>query len=70
MGVELVGGSGSGGYGRSGQHCEPWFFVGMKRLLTGDQIAAAEDLKKSRAIGERIYVEHLFRQSELKPLAQ
>jgi hypothetical protein len=51
-----------------GQHCEAWFYVGMKKLLAGDESAAAECFKKCLATEERTFTEYQFSKGELKAL--
>ena len=53
-----------------GQLCEAWFYSGMKRLLGGDKIAAADHFQKCLATEQKIFVEYQFAQTELKSLAQ
>ena len=53
-----------------GQLCEAWFFSGMKKLLDGDKVAAADHFRKSIATEQKIFVEYQFAQAELKSLEQ
>ncbi len=53
-----------------GQHCEAWFFAGMKNLLNGDKRAAAEFFKKCLATEQKSEIEYHFAQAELKALGQ
>jgi lipoprotein NlpI len=51
-----------------GQHCETWFYAGMKRLLAGDETAAADCFRKSLATEAKDYTEYYFARAELKAL--
>jgi lipoprotein NlpI len=51
-----------------GQHCEAWFYVGMKKRLAGDKSSAADCFKKSLATEQRIFTEYQFAKAELKAL--
>jgi len=50
------------------QHCEAWFYAGMKRLLSGDRKTAADYFQKCVETGEKDFLEYYFAQSELKAL--
>jgi tetratricopeptide (TPR) repeat protein len=51
-----------------GEHCEAWFFAGMKRLSAGDKKAAADYLRRSLATQARNYYEYTLAEIELKAL--
>ena len=50
------------------QHCEAWYYSGMKRQLAGDKKTAADYLRKCLATQETNYDEYAFAQAELKAL--
>jgi len=52
----------------AGQHCEIWYFAGVKRLLTGDQATAIDYFHKCIATDQKNYCEYLLAQMELKTL--
>lgn len=52
------------------QHCEAWFYAGMKRLQGGEETAAAECFKKSVGTGVKNFWEYKFSQSELKAMGR
>ncbi len=54
----------------SGQHCEAWYYTGMKNLLAGGRQTAADDFRKCIATGENDYVEYGMARSELKALGE
>jgi lipoprotein NlpI len=49
-----------------GQHCEAWYYSGMKRLLAGDKKTAANYFRKCLATRESNFDEYIFAQAELK----
>jgi tetratricopeptide (TPR) repeat protein len=51
-----------------GQHCEAWYFAGMKRLLMGDKTTAIDYFHKCLATGQNDYCEYLLAQAELQAL--
>jgi lipoprotein NlpI len=51
-----------------GQHCEVWYFVGMKRLLAEDRKTAFDDFQKCVATGETDYCEYILAEAELQAL--
>jgi len=51
-----------------GQHCEAWYFAGMKRLLMGDKKGAIDAFHKCLATGENDYCEYILAQAELQVL--
>jgi len=51
-----------------GQLCEAWYYAGMKKLLTGDKKAAAENFRKCLATKHNDFNEFKFAQAELKAL--
>jgi lipoprotein NlpI len=52
------------------QLCQAWFYVGMKKLLAGDRIAAGKCFGKSVSTGEKSLFEYPLAESELKALTQ
>jgi len=52
----------------AGQHCEVWYFAGIKRLLLGDQATAIDYFHKCLQTGQKNYCEYLLAQAELKTL--
>ncbi|HEY3853816.1 MAG TPA: tetratricopeptide repeat protein [Verrucomicrobiae bacterium] len=54
----------------AGQHCEFWFYVGMKQLLVGDKQTASNDFRKCLATQKRDFAEFWSAQIELKALAK
>ncbi len=54
----------------SGQHCEAWFYAGMKRLLAGDKETAADYFHKCLATGQKSFSEYQMAASELKALGK
>src|SRR5439155_2868327 len=53
-----------------GQHCEAWFYAGMKNVLGDDKWAAAQFFKKCLATGHKNAVEYHFAKEELNALGQ
>jgi tetratricopeptide (TPR) repeat protein len=53
----------------SGQHCEVWYFIGMKRLLAGDRVSAVDDFRKCMATGQKDYCEYILANAEMQILA-
>jgi len=53
----------------AGQHCEVWYFAGMKRLLAGDKATAIDYFHKCLATGQKDYCEYILAQAELQVLA-
>ena len=53
-----------------GQHCEAWFYAGMKNLLDGNKRAAAEFFKKCLATGQKSIAEYHLAKAELNALGQ
>ena len=51
-----------------GQHCEAWYFAGMKHLLDGDKATAIDYFHKCLATGQKDYCEYILAQAELKGL--
>jgi len=51
-----------------GQHCEAWYFAGMKRLLMGDKKGAIDAFHQSVATGQKDYCEYILAQAELQAL--
>jgi tetratricopeptide (TPR) repeat protein len=54
----------------SGQHCEAWFYAGMKKLLAGDKKTAADYFHKCMATEQKTFTEFQLAQSELKALGE
>jgi lipoprotein NlpI len=50
------------------QQCEAWFYVGVKRLSSGDKVGAAEAFRKSIATNEKARNEYDFSKAELKEI--
>lgn len=55
---------------KTGQLCEAWFYVGMKKLLSGDKTGAQDCFQKSLATNQKDYTEYHFARAELKSLQQ
>jgi len=53
---------------KSGQICEAWYYIGMKKLLTGDKKSAADDFRKCLDTKRDDFTEFKFAQAELKAL--
>jgi lipoprotein NlpI len=53
-----------------GQRCALWFYSGMKHLLAGNKVAAAECFRKSMATKAIEWSEYCFARAELKALGQ
>jgi len=51
------------------QHCEAWYYAGMKRLLANDRLAASDDFHKCLATGKADFAEFWLAGAELKALA-
>jgi lipoprotein NlpI len=51
------------------QHCEAWYYIGMKRLLAGDKKTAAVCFDKCLGTQEKNFDEYILAQAELKSLA-
>ncbi len=54
----------------SGQHCEAWFYAGMKKLFSGDKKTAADYFHKCLATEQKDFTEFQLAQSELKALGK
>jgi hypothetical protein len=50
------------------QHCQTWYFAGMKRLLMGDKKGATDAFHQSVATGLKDSTEYILAQSELQGL--
>ncbi len=48
------------------QHCQAWYFAGMKRLLMGDKGTAADYFQKCLATGKKDFCEYILAQSEMQ----
>ena len=54
----------------SEQHCEAWFYAGMKKLFSGDKETAANYFRKCQATKQKDFTEFQLAQSELKALGK
>ena len=52
----------------SGQLCEAWFYIGMKKLIGGNKNGAQDCFHKSLATDRKDYTEYHFARAELKAL--
>jgi len=52
------------------QHCQAWFFAGMKKLLGGDKETAADYFRKCLATNQNTYIEYRLAKAELIALGQ
>jgi tetratricopeptide (TPR) repeat protein len=52
-----------------GQHCEAWYFAGMKRLLMGDKKGAIDAFNSCVATNQKTYCEYILSKGELQVLA-
>ncbi|OHE76612.1 MAG: hypothetical protein A2107_06185 [Verrucomicrobia bacterium GWF2_62_7] len=52
------------------QHCEAWFYAGMKKLLAGDNTGAADCFRKSLATEAKGKMDYYCAQAELKALGK
>ena len=50
------------------QHCEAWYYAGMKRLLAGDKKTAADCFDKCLGTQENTFDEYMLAKAELKSL--
>ena len=48
------------------QHCEAWYFAGMKRLLMGDKATAYDYFRRCLATGKSDFCEYILAQAELQ----
>jgi tetratricopeptide (TPR) repeat protein len=53
-----------------GQHCEAWYFDGMKKLLTGDKAAAIDCFQRCITTGQKDFCEYILAQAELQSLGE
>jgi lipoprotein NlpI len=53
-----------------GQHCETWYFDGMKKLLTGDRPSGLDSLHRCLNTGQKDFCEYILAQAELQSLGQ
>jgi len=51
-----------------GQHCEAWYYAGMKCLLSGDKKAAADDFGQCLDTKQAGFTEYILAKAELKAL--
>jgi hypothetical protein len=52
------------------QHCQAWYYAGMRRLLDGDKIAAIDYFEKSANTDQDTVSEFLFSRNELVTFAR
>ncbi|MCX6909559.1 MAG: tetratricopeptide repeat protein [Verrucomicrobia bacterium] len=52
------------------QHCQLWFYAGMKTLLTGDKTGAADCFRKVLATDAKNAIQYHLAKAELKALGQ
>jgi tetratricopeptide (TPR) repeat protein len=50
------------------QHCQAWYFAGMKRLLMGDKVTALDYFQKCLATGKKDFCEYILAQAQLQTL--
>jgi len=50
------------------QHCEAWYYAGMKRLLANDRTAASDYFRKCLATGKADFAESWLARAELRAL--
>ena len=50
------------------RQCEGWFYVGVKRLASGEKVGAPEAFRKSIATNENTRNEYDFSKADLKEL--
>ncbi len=55
---------------KSGQICEAWYYIGMKKLLSGDKKTATEDFYKCLDTKRDEFTEFQFAEAELNALAK
>jgi tetratricopeptide (TPR) repeat protein len=48
------------------QHCQAWYFAGMKRLLMGDKGTAADYFQKCLATGKKDFCEYILAKAQLQ----
>jgi lipoprotein NlpI len=53
-----------------GQHCEAWYYAGMKRLLAGDKKVAADDFNRCLATKQTRFTEYRLAEGELEALGK
>lgn len=51
-----------------GQHCQAWYFAGMRRLLMGDKKGAIDAFHQCLATEQKDYCEYVLAQTELRAL--
>ena len=51
------------------QHCQAYYFAGMKRLLMGDKGTAGDYFQRCLATGKKDFCEYILAQAELQQLA-
>ena len=51
------------------QHCEAWYYAGMKSLLAGDKKTAGDYFNKCVGTREKNLYEYILAQAELKSVA-
>jgi tetratricopeptide (TPR) repeat protein len=50
------------------QHCQAWYYAGIKHLLAGDKSTAADDFRKSLATNQKDESAYFFAQAEQKAI--
>jgi hypothetical protein len=55
-------------YQNRSQHCQAWYYCGLKQLLSGNKKLAAEDFAKSVATGQTALSEYACAKFESKAL--
>jgi tetratricopeptide (TPR) repeat protein len=53
-----------------GQHCEVWYFDGIKKLINGDKGGAVTCFTQCLTTGEKDYCEYILAQAQLQSLSQ
>jgi len=50
----------------AGQHCEAWYYIGIKRLLSGDKPGAKDAFRASLATGKTDFMEYALARAALR----
>ena len=53
-----------------GRYCKVWYFVGMKRLISGDTPTAQSYFQRSVATDQKDFCEYIFARAQLDALGQ
>jgi lipoprotein NlpI len=48
------------------QHCEAWYYIGLKRLVAGDKPSAKDAFRASQATGKTDYFEYTLSRAQLR----